>query len=216
VTITKGAYKGHIAVVREASDSDYTLELATKLKIIKLPKESVVLAGNKTGPINRQAPTMQIGLASTPYITAQTPTMGSSMGPSTPNMSYMGSETPLNFGNETPRGSETPSGGYGYMDVWRPHESDIASARAGSASSSGPAMSPGASSVAGQTMSLFAPPTPSGGGSLSHYDWDRPMLVTFTTGARTGQTGVLRGKVNTVIYVYVYIYIYIYIYIWLL
>jgi transcription elongation factor SPT5 len=198
VTISKGAYKGHIAVVREASDTDYTLELATKLKIIKLPKENVVVAGNKTGPLHRQAPSTQLGIASTPYISAHTPAQGSS----TPSMSFLGSETPLNFGNETPRGSETPSGGYGYVDVWRPHESDISLSRAGSASGSGPAMSPGASAVAGQTMSLFAPPTPSGGSSLSHYDWDRPMLVTFTTGGRTGQTGVLRGKVNTVIYMW--------------
>ena len=92
VKITKGGFKGHLAHITDATDTQYKVELHTKLKVLMIDKEKVVIVGDKQGAIESDrrvdlgAPA---GVHGTPYLTAETP--------------LHGSQTPMYTGNETPR-----------------------------------------------------------------------------------------------------------------
>jgi transcription elongation factor SPT5 len=183
VKITTGAYKGHLAVVRSTTDTDYTLELATKLKQIRCPISQTVIVGDKQGSLNRvEQPGIVGGIASTPFLLSQTPLGAGGM---TPNV-LAGSETPLNAGDSTPRGNETPSA----FDVWKPSAADADRLRA-AATSGISAMGSHASMSSPYSMDSRQP-------SSTYTEWDKDMVVTFTMAPRIGRLGVLRGKANYV------------------
>lgn len=98
VKIKKGAYKGLLAQVIDATPTHFHVELLAKLKKVVIERDKAVIVGNTQGSFERQQdrPPEINGAPATPYLTSQTPM-------------YIGSETPrYGIGNETPLGSRTP------------------------------------------------------------------------------------------------------------
>lgn len=92
VKITKGGFKGHLAHITDATDTQYKVELHTKLKVLMIDKEKVVIVGDKQGAIESERRVdmdVSTGVHGTPYLTAETP--------------LHGSQTPMYAGSETPR-----------------------------------------------------------------------------------------------------------------
>lgn len=171
VKITKGAYKGHLGVVREATDIDYTVELSTKMKHVRVPQSDVLVVGDKNGSLTAQRVDIQqggfmMGMTGRP-VYAESPGYG--LGGNTPHQAS-GSETPMHsFGSGTPRGNETGA------SVYSPH--------------------PGFESPYGGTTPRGGDGASKG---IDPYEWEKPMLAVINTPDRLGQLVVLHGKVNPV------------------
>ncbi|XP_038052973.1 transcription elongation factor SPT5-like [Patiria miniata] len=98
VRISQGPYKGHIGIVKDATDSTARVELHAMFRTISVDKNRL----NKVGGQIRTGATTARG--QTPMYGSQTPMYGS--GSKTP---VYGSQTPLHDGSRTPHyGSQTP------------------------------------------------------------------------------------------------------------
>ncbi|XP_071795435.1 transcription elongation factor SPT5-like [Asterias amurensis] len=99
VRISQGPYKGHIGIVKDATESTARVELHAMFRTISVDKNRL----NKVGGQIRTGATTAYGR--TPMYGSQTPMYGSS-GSKTP---VYGSQTPLHDGSRTPHyGSQTP------------------------------------------------------------------------------------------------------------
>jgi transcription elongation factor SPT5 len=101
VRITQGFYKGHIGVVKDATDSAARVELHSKCLTISVDLERLAVVDAERS-FNRTP-----GSFATPVqFGSQTPMGGSGLGSRTP---MYGSQTPLHDGSRTPHyGSATP------------------------------------------------------------------------------------------------------------
>jgi transcription elongation factor SPT5 len=172
VTITKGGFKGHLAVIREVYDEEktYRCELATKMKSVKIPFSDVVAVGDKYGSTQNQNENRAEGshVMGTPFFQSQTPV-------------HHGSSTPLHLGNETPLGDATPRGD----GTPNPYGGDWRFSRG----------TPNASSPFPTSRS----PYPINGSvSVALTDWSKDMLVVLTNAPYTGQKGVLQDRIAAV------------------
>lgn len=182
VKITKGAYKGHMAVVREKTESGYGVELAAKFKVVKIPLTDVIIVGDRNGSIANRTdnPASQIFGMATPHLLGQTP------------RGVFGSNTPMHageLGSSTPRGLETPSSMYG-MGSQSPHYSAMPQSPYYPSGSETP-----------RENSTPHNSTPHGTISVKKVEsinWDSGMLAVFTAGQNFGQTAVLLSRVNQV------------------
>jgi transcription elongation factor SPT5 len=214
VRITKGGFKGHLGVVREKTDNVYSIELAARFKVVKVPASDVSSAvGDSNGSFDR-APATGQG-AETPHLQGMTPHMGASTplhaagsqtpmhgaGDGTPNAYGYGSQSPHHsMGSQSPHhsmGSQSPHHSMGSqsphhsMGSQSPHHSS-----AGYQPSGGDGTPHG--EHGGSTTPQGAGAGVGGGRTVEDINWDAGMLAAFTQGDRAGQMAVLCGRVNQV------------------
>ena len=115
VKVTKGAYKGYMALVRECTEKNVRVELISKSKIVSILREDIAEAAEQ----NNFDRYRHLGTGATPMLGDRTPMMGDRtpmMGDRTP---MMGDRTPM-MGDRTPmRGDRTP--GESWDDSESPH-----------------------------------------------------------------------------------------------
>jgi len=104
IKITQGPYKGHIGMVKDATDATARVELHSKCQTISVDRSRIsVVGGPQRGSVSTYAKTPQQGPHGTP--------MYGTPGSRTP---MYGSQTPMYDGSRTPHyGSMTPSHGGG-------------------------------------------------------------------------------------------------------
>lgn len=95
IKITQGPYKGHIGIVKDATESTARVELHSKCQTISVDRTRIAVIGGTTKVAS---------FSRTPIYGSQTPMYG--IGSRTP---MYGSQTPLHDGSRTPHyGSQTP------------------------------------------------------------------------------------------------------------
>lgn len=98
VRITQGPYKGHIGMVKDATESTARVELHSRIQTISVDRSRLTIVGAPGKP------GMSAYSSRTPMYGSQTPMYGA--GSRTP---MYGSQTPVQDGSRTPHyGSQTP------------------------------------------------------------------------------------------------------------
>jgi len=140
VTITKGSFKGLLAHIIDATETQYVVELHGRLKKINVDKSNILITGDRDGAVDKEGKHVNdgiegwMGIPSTPALTAQTPLHLAE----TP-LYMMGNETPLHGSVTTPNRPDTPgrdNDSYGY-DVWKPNALDSFAPPSAQSSTSG-------------------------------------------------------------------------------
>lgn len=188
VMISRGAFKGHLARVVDATDTHFNVELLAQMKKIMIEKNKTIPAQRTiSGPAGGAAGGAGTGSAdsfamsnsylSTPHMTAETP------------RAMLGSATPLHYGigNETP--GRTPLRGDD-ADIWGVSSKDVGSSIPAPPTFAGSAPPSYAASAAPAAMSTtsttaFAPPSSSSSSSSSaiHFmSWPEQAVVDIKPG----------------------------------
>lgn len=194
VMICRGAFKGHLAQVVDATDTHFSVELLAVMKKIMIEKEKTIptqrstnqRAGGGGGGGSVQA-LVNNNFISTPHMTAETP------------RAMLGSETPQHFGlgNETP--GRTPLRGDD-ADIWGVSAKDVAPAAGAGYQFNAPSNVPappifsGTVPIAAVSSSVttgFAPPSSSA--SIHFMSWPEGSVVAINP-AQTAAYAHLQGR----------------------
>ena len=214
IVITSGQYKGYNAQVIAATETHFEVEMLAKLKKIVIERSKTQVVGDEFGSLTADGkrPAGSGGIVNsqaTPFLQGQTPLYSYSATP----MHSLGSETPMAgtpYGS-TPRGGSTP-GRSDEFDPWKITPSIPAASGAATSPWNGSEVSgySGGSGWAMGSADHYSPyslggasPAPSvssapakTGGSIDFSSWNKDFVVTFTTGAHSGELGVLQQAVQ--------------------
>ena len=183
IKITQGPYKGHVGIVKDATDATVRVELHSKCQTIIVDRGRVSTVGSSS---TRGAGSFTA--SHTPQWGSQTPMYGTAGGAHTPmygaqTPQYDGSRTP-NFGGMTPLhepGSQTP----GRSSAWDPTVANTPARTSDfdeyyDEASPSPAYNPGGGSQGGNTPAYqsdigqggpYTPATPGGTGYGSEHNY---------------------------------------------